>query len=201
MIKSPKILTLITILFLSQTAPADSINCDYNHLKKLTLNLETHPTTNSFNHVYNLNYNKADQDNSNEPEIKIYINSDLCDFFKTNKNKIGFKSSTNQNQNKKKKKSQNQNQIQIFKINDLELGSKTYYFHLSYLLNNYFKYCTEFIIDNDTINNYFCYLLNEEPPTTITTKTTTTTTSSAISTTYISTIDKNNNLYKNHYQR
>ena len=166
MIKSSKILTLITILSLFQTAAPDSINCDYNHLKKLTIELDTHPTINNFNYVYDLNLN------NNNQEIKIYINSDLCDFFKTNKNKIGFISTTNQNK--------------IFKIDDIDIGSKTYYFHLSYLLNNYFKYCTEFIIDNDTINNYFCYLLNELPPTSTTTTTfgATTTTFGATTTTF-----------------
>ena len=82
-----KIFTLLSLLC-PVLASSSSVNCDYNHLKKLTIELKTTTSTptNNFDYAYDLNF-KNDTIN---PNFKIYINSDLCKFFKTNKNKIGF---------------------------------------------------------------------------------------------------------------
>ena len=82
-----KIFTLLSLLC-PVLASSSSVNCDYNHLKKLTIELKTTTSTptNNFDYAYDLNF----KNDTTNPNFKIYINSDLCKFFKTNKNKIGF---------------------------------------------------------------------------------------------------------------
>ena len=159
-------------LFLIGTSNASNnyyckMNCNYSNLRKITFELEEHPTLNNFDYIFTYNHSVYDD----EFELNIDITKPLCELICNNYRKIGFVTN---------------NQL-YYKIDYYDFGHvKNYNTSQCYDINDMIEQneCYNF---NDTCKN-ICFTI----PTTTTTSPTTTTTSPTTTTTSPTTTNSTN---------